>query len=199
METKEKTQFLDKVVQSLRKAAVEVEEFQVQATLGRAEAQDKYEEVKKNFNAFIHESKAKIHTGKEKIDDINVKLDEIRVQLALGKAETIDAFKKQKKDLLLKLHELEVKIKTNERVSRMYALVLIEIEKFKVQLEVLEQKLDEGKVEAKASFEKRKLEFNKFIDDIKAKYAKKEETKWEHFQDEVSQAFSHLKMAFKTS
>lgn len=196
METKENTQFLDKVVRSLKKAAVEVEEFQVQAALGKAEAHDKYEEVKKNFNSFIHESKTKIHAGKEKIDGVNVKLDELRVQLALGKAETVDAFKKQKRELLLKFHELEVNIKTNEKFSRMYALVLIEIEKFKVQLEVLEQKFDQGKVGAKDSFEKGKQEFNKFIDGVKAKYSKKEETKWEHFQDEVSQAFDHLKLAF---
>ena len=49
MENTENTQFLDKVVQSLKKAVVEVEEFQVQAALGKAEAQDKYEEVKKKF------------------------------------------------------------------------------------------------------------------------------------------------------
>ena len=38
----------DKVADALRKAAVELEEFQVQFALGKAEAKDKYEEVK-NF------------------------------------------------------------------------------------------------------------------------------------------------------
>ena len=196
MENKEHTKFVDKVVEALKKSAVEIEEFQVQAALGKAEAQDKYEEAKKKFNLFIHESKSKINAGKEKIDDINAKFDELRVQLALGKAETKEAFNKQKKELLSTLHELEVKIKTNDRLNRMYALVLIEIEKFKMHLEVLEEKFEEGKTEAKASFEKGKQEFNDYIEKMKAKYTKKEETKWEHFQTEVSQAFNHLKLAF---
>lgn len=196
MENNENIHFIDKVVASLRKAAIEMEEFQVKAALGKAEAEDKYEETKKKFNAFIQDSKSKIEAGKEKVEDINAKLDELRVQLALGKAETTEAFKKQKKQLLLTLHELEVKIKTNERLSRMYAFVLIEIEKFKVQLDVLEEKFDQSIEGAKTSFENGKQEFNQFIDGIKARYAKKEDTKWEHFQGEISEAFVHLKRAF---
>ncbi len=177
-----------------------MEEFQVKADKGIVEAKDKYEEIKKKFNLFIEDSESKIKAGKEKIDDINTKFDELRVQLALGKAETIETFMEQKKQLLLTLHELEVKIKTNETLSRMYAFVLIEIEKFKVQLEVLEQKFDKRKEEAKISFEKGKQEFNQFIDRFKVKYSKKkEETKWEHFQSEISEAFTHFKLAFTGS
>ncbi|TYP98211.1 hypothetical protein C7447_103382 [Tenacibaculum adriaticum] len=196
MTTKDNTQFADKVIETLRKAATEIEEFQVQAALGKAEAEDKYEELKKKFDLFIHDSKFKMKEGKEKMDGVNTKLDELRVQLALGKAESLDAFKAQKKKLLLKLHELEVEIKTNETLNRMYAFVLLEIEKFRVNLEVIEQKFGEGKKESKTSFEKGKKEFNQFIDNFKNKYGKKKETKWEHFQGEISEAFDHLKHAF---
>lgn len=196
MKNTENKHFMDSVAESLRKAANEIEELQVKATLGKAEAQDKFEEVKKGFNSFIHESKTKIKVGKNKIDDINTKFDELLVQLALGKAETKDAFKKQKKQLLLTLHDIEVKIKSNETLNRIYAFVLIEIEKFKVQLDVLEEKFKEGKATAKISFEKGKKDFNDFIEKIKTKYSKDEETKWEHFQTEVSEAFVHLKQAF---
>lgn len=200
METTEKRKFLDKVVKALRDAAIEVEEFQVKANSGKIEAQEKYEEVKKKFNKFMHDSEVKIKAGKEKFDDIYLKFEELRVQLALGKAETIDSFKEQKKKLLLTLHELEVKIKTNEKLNRMYAFVLIEIEKFKVQLEVFEKKFDQGKKEAKVSFEKGKKEFDRFIDGLKEKYShKKEETKWEHFHNELSEAFGHFKNAFSAS
>ena len=58
-------QFVDKVIGALRKSAIELEEFQVKATLGKAEAQDKYEEVKKKFNLFLHESEFKIKGIKE--------------------------------------------------------------------------------------------------------------------------------------
>ena len=47
MKNKEEIQFVDKVIGALRKSAVELEEFQVKAALGKADAQDKYEDVKK--------------------------------------------------------------------------------------------------------------------------------------------------------
>ena len=145
MKTKKDVQFVDKVIGALRKTAVELEEFQVQAALGKAEAKDKYEEVKKKFNHFIHDSEFKIKGIKEKIEELNTKFDELRVQLALGKAETKEIFKKQKKQLLSTIHDIEVKIKTNETLNRLYALTLIEIEQFKIQLEILEQKFDKDK------------------------------------------------------
>ena len=88
MKNKEEIQFVDKVIGALRKSAIELEEFQIKAALGKAEAQEKYEEVKKKFNLFIHESEYKINGIKEKIEELNTKCDEVRVQLALGKAET---------------------------------------------------------------------------------------------------------------
>jgi len=197
MKKEQDIQFVDKVIGALRKTAVELEEFQLKAALGKAEAQDKYEEVKKKFNLFIHDSEFKIKGIKEKIDDLNIKFDELRVQLALGKAETIEVFKKQKKQLLSTLHDIEVKIKTNETLNRMYALTLIEIEQFKIQLEILEQKFNKDSKEAKGSFEKGKQDFNSFIDRFKGKYAKKKEvTKTEHFQTEIAEAFDHFKKAF---
>lgn len=189
--------FVDKVIGALRKSAVELEEFQVQAALGKAEAKDKYEEVKKKFNLFIHDSEFKIKDVKQKIEELNAKFDELRVQLALGKAETKEIFKKQKKQMLSTLHDIEVKIKANETLNRMYALTLIEIEQFKIQLEILEQRFDKDKKEAKDSFEKGKQDFNSFIDKFKGKYGKKKEvSKLEHFQGEISEAFDHFKKAF---
>ena len=54
----------------------------------------------------------------------------------------------------------------------------------------------ENKADTLAFYEKGKEDFNKFTDSLKAKYTTKEETKWEHFQSEISEAFSHLKQAF---
>ena len=68
MKNQEDVQFMDKVIEALRKTAVELEEFRVQAALGKAEAQDKYEEVKKNFNLFIHDSEHKVKGIKVKIE-----------------------------------------------------------------------------------------------------------------------------------
>jgi hypothetical protein len=199
METKEKTKFVDRIADALRTAATEIEELEVKATLGKAEAEEKFEEIKKKFNLFIHESKSQINAGKEKIEELDAKFDELRLQLALGKAETIVAFKEQKRKLLLTLNDIETKIKTNETFKKVYAFVLIEIENFKAKLEILNEKFEKSKESAKTSFEKGKKEFDEFIDELKKKYNKKEENKWDNFQGEISEAFDHLKKAFSKS
>ena len=197
MEAISSSHFIDKVAEALRKAAIELEELQLQAALGKAEAEDKYEDVKKKFNLFVHDSKHKISSGKAKIDDLHGKFDALMVQLSLGKAETLDAFKEQKKRLLHAIHEIEVRIKTDEALTRLYAFLLIEFEKFKVQLDVMEEKFEKGKENAKSSFAKGKEDFESFIEKMKTKFSKEEQpTKWEHFQNEISEAFSHLKQAF---
>ena len=200
METKQDIQFMDKVIEALRKAVINLEEFQVKIALGKAEAEDNYEEVKKKFNLFIHNTEFKIKGVKEDIEELKSKFDELRVQLALGKAETKEMFEKQKKELLLILHEIEVNIKSNKTLNRMYAYTLIEIEQFKIQLEILEQNYNSEKIEFKNMFEKGKHEFNSFIEKFKTRYSKsKEETKLEHFQNEISEAFDHFKKAFSKS
>ena len=193
--------FVDNVIKALKKSATELEEFQVQAALGKAEAKENYEEVKKKFNQFIHDSEFKVKGLRENIDELHTKFDELRVQLALGKAETKDVFKKQKKQLLSTLHGIEVKIKTNDILQRMYAITLIEIEQFKIQLEMLEQKFNKkDKAEAKNTFEKGKKDFNSFINKLRGKYIEeKEESRFEHFQSEISEAFDHFKKAFSKS
>ncbi|NNK69823.1 MAG: hypothetical protein HKO96_05035 [Flavobacteriaceae bacterium] len=196
MKTTEKGHFFDDLAVKLRKAAVELEEFQGKADKGKAEVMDKYEDAKEKFKTIVEDAKTKIEAGQKKYEEVNTKLDELRVQLALGKAETKEAFLAQKKKILDALHELEVKIKTNEVLTRFYAFMLVEIEKFKVQLEILEPKFDKGKEYAKSSFEKGKKEFDEFIDKLNIKLGKKEESQWDHFQNEISEAFSHFKNAF---
>ena len=195
------TTFTDHVAQALRRAATEIEELRVQASLGKAEAKEKYEEIKKKFNSYVHEAKSQVNEGMDKYDDIRQKMDELKVQLALGKAEGYEAFQEQKKKILASLKELEDNIRTNPTVNRVYAILLIEIEKFKVQLEWLEEKLKEGGEKAADTFEKQKEEFNKLIQRIADKFSKDEDeedkSRWDHFQNEVSAAFSHLKSAVK--
>lgn len=197
MNNNENSHFIDKVVDALRKAAVEMEAFQLKVALGKAEAEDKYEDIKKKFNSFVYDSKYKIKVGKEKVEDLHMKFDKLMVQLNLGKVETIEAFKTQKKAILKTIHEIEVEIKTNETLEKIYAFVLIEFEKFKAQLDILEDKLERGTSSFKTSFDKGKTDFNKYIEGLKSKYIKKkEETRWEHFHNELGEALGHFKQAF---
>ncbi len=196
MENTGKTRLTDKIIDALRTSASEMEKFQVKAALGMAEAKDSFEEMKKKLNLLIHDSKFKIKTSKEKMDEIQAKIENLRVQLNLGKAESIDAFNNQKNQILTAIHELEVKITSNEHFKKTYALFLIQIEIFKVQLEILEKEFNKKVDSTESAFKKSKKSFLEFVDRLKSKYGRKEETKWEHFQHEVSEAFHHLKKAF---
>jgi hypothetical protein len=199
MKTAKDTRIIDRAVDFLRKAAVELEEFQVQASLGKAEIEDSYEDAKKKFNQFVHEAKFKVKQGEEAYEDLRATFDALMVQLNLGKAETLDAFKEQKQNILLKLHDLEVKIKTNETLNKLYDYMLLDIEMFKVKLEILETKLEEGTDRFKANYAEGKKEFLDFVEQMKRKYQNKEEateTQWEHFQGEMTEAFKHFKQAF---
>lgn len=188
------------VIDALKKAAAELEELQVQMNLGKAEASDKYEEWKKEFASYVNDAKSKARQGTDKMKDVQEDLealfDQLRVQLALGKAEGYDAFQAQKKKILEKIHEIENKIKNDPTLNKIYALFIIQLEKFKVFLEWLEEKFREGKDTASDKFAEGKEKFQSFVSSMKSKIEEFDNERWSHFQDEVIAAFTNLKNAF---
>ena len=191
------THFIDNVVDLLRKSALELEQLQVQLALGKLEAKDKYEELKKDFSSFMRGVELKANDAHEFYTEYRAKFDELRVQLALGKAETIEAFREQKHKLLSKMHELEVQIKSHPLYVNWYPEVLAMFEKVKIQLDLLEAYFEEKKEVALEELEKRKEQMDIFIDDMKSKFKEKMSTdsRWDVFQDEMSLAYAHLKKA----
>lgn len=160
----------EKIAEALRKAAVELEELQVQFSLGKAEASDKYEEIKKSFNHFAHEAKLKFQAGKEKSNDIAALFEELQVQLNLGIADGKDAFNAQRKKILDSVKKLEDKINSSELGSEVIQGLKVEIEKFRIKLEILRLRFELGKMEAKDEFESRKTDFKDKIDEMKLKF-----------------------------
>ncbi len=193
----ENTHLLDKVAGALRKAATELEELQVKLHLGKAEAEDKYEELKKKLNQFLNEHEDEIDAGKEKVAELNMYLEPLRALLEEGKAQTEEAYKAHKEKIEAKIDEIIDKIKSDEKLKTYYAALLIELENFKVQVHFLMSYLAAGTEAAKEAYDKGKVEFDKFVEDMKGKIqTAKDEGRFEHFQEEISQAFSHFKSAF---
>lgn len=106
----------DNVVNFFKKAAIKLEEFQVQESLGEAELNDKWEEIKKDTLHKYAEIKAKIKgvikEDKEEFTNIKSKLEHLEVQLALGKAETKDKIHEQKKEIKTALNDLKQVLKS---------------------------------------------------------------------------------------
>jgi len=73
---------IEKIIESLRKAAIELEKLQVQAALGKAEARNKYEQARKEFQIKLEEAKS---FAKGKYTELKPILEAFEVQFALGK------------------------------------------------------------------------------------------------------------------
>jgi len=190
---------IDKIVNGLRKAAVELEEFQVQLALGKAEAWDKYEEVKKKFSEILNEIKANLNTGISKVSDLKLKFDELQQLLAMGKVATKEAFNDQKTKIMNAIISLEEGLKQTSIGAELYSKASNEIQKFKIKLEILSLKFELGKMDFKEKFEEGKNEFTRTIDHLKQKFTDKEsemEKNWDQFGKEMTEAFSHFKNAF---
>lgn len=202
METEEKT-ITDKIVEGFKKATVEIEEFQLQFALGKAEAKDVYEDVKGQFNLKIHDLKQKIHKLKDQVsgdaDKFKAAFEELQLQLALGKADTKDLFEEQRRSILKALHKIETAIKENEVANAYYLKLLEEIEKFKIKLEILRLRYELKKYDVNSELEERKADLRKLMNEIRTKMEYKEregKMQIQHFKDEIMQAYLHLKNVF---
>lgn len=187
------------LINGIKKAQIDLEEFQLQLALGKAEAKDKYEQLKSKFNKLVHETKLKVNEMKGKKNELQMRLDELQLQLALGKADTLDAFNEQKKKIIRALNNLEKELENNAFTSEIKTKLQHEIEKFKIKLEILRLHFDLGKLDIKEEFEDKKADFLKHIQKMKDKISDKKDTaanKVENFSTEIKNAYKHLKKAF---
>jgi hypothetical protein len=182
----------------MRKSAAELEEFQLQLSLGKMEAIDAFHATKKSFSNFTHEIKLKAIHGKYSWENILGKIQDLQVQLALGKAETKEEFEEQKKKIALAIHSLQIAIKTNPSFIESHALFLETLENLKLKMEILSEKLNPAKEKVTTEFKVRKEQLEDAILQFKEKIRSKStiDERFATFQDELSEAFNHFKKAF---
>jgi predicted nucleic acid-binding OB-fold protein len=108
--------FGDNIISFFKQAAVKLEELQVQSALGKAELEDKFEEIKKETREQYQHIKSEVNTtlqNSEEWNTLKAKLEHLEVQLALGKAETKDMLEEQKKNLSKAFQEVKDMIKND--------------------------------------------------------------------------------------
>jgi predicted metalloendopeptidase len=97
------THFGDNVVSFFKKAAVKLEEFQVQTSLGLADASYQFEALKKEALEQYSQIKADViallKNDNEQFNHLKAKFEHLELQLALGKAETLEMLEEQKKNV----------------------------------------------------------------------------------------------------
>lgn len=109
--------FGDNIVSFFKQTVVKLEELQVQSALGKAELEDKFEEIKKEskeqYQQLKSEVNATIQKDSARWDKVKAKFEHLELQLALGKAETKDMLEEQKKSLSKAFKEVKDLIKND--------------------------------------------------------------------------------------
>ncbi|PBQ33701.1 hypothetical protein CNR22_18585 [Sphingobacteriaceae bacterium] len=200
MEAPEKT-FIDKLIAGLKNAASELEELQVQVALGKSEAKDLFEELKKNFeNRLQHLKSGYLETeGDKTTSPVLRAFEQLRVQLGLGIAETKEVVEEQIHKIRNELTNLEFALKEKDLVQNYAGEIQLEFEKFKAKLELIALGFQLKKLKTEFNIEQKKIEFHLHLDKLRAKILLKQaeaKHKWDFFKKEIDEAYHHLKIAF---
>ncbi len=203
MNTTSDKSIADTIINGLKKAVVELEEFRVQAALGKAEAHDAFDAAKKNLRHFMHETEQRFGASQQTVTDVGSELkaaiQTLQVQLALGKAETRDLFEEQRKKITEALHTIETFLKNNKLTAEFKESITREIQKFRIKLEILKLRYELNTITVHEEFEQKKREFSTKLDILAENLRRKEKTaekNWDHFKEDVAEAYGDMKKAF---
>lgn len=199
MKQTSETSFMETIIVGLQRAVVELEEFRVQAALGKAEARDLYEESRKKFLRTLRETSEAISKSQllneDKYIQMQVWMDELKVQLALGKAETREMLEKQRKKIATALSDMEKFIRENPELNHLFTRLLLESGKLKIKLEILQLRYEMKKLEARIAYGDSLRNLMKALSGISEQVLRRE-SRVEHFSDEIKKAMTHFRKAF---
>ena len=180
----------------MSKTAVELEKFEVTATLGKMEAIDVFEQIKSSYFNLVHDLNNRINYGEDRYNTMKMKVETLRLQLDLGKAETLDKYVEQREKILKAIHEVRSEIVVNPRFIRGYAVLLDVLERLQVRLEVLNDYMESGTEKSRRNMKERMETVEDIITDLRKKFNTIKEDHFDIFQKEMTEAYSHLKNAF---
>ena len=204
METKTKSteKILRTIADKLMDAQTEIDELTVQLALGKAEARDKFEEIKKEFREKVSEFRqylAHAH-GVSEIGSVKAKAEELEKALAQGEVNTKEDFEEQKKGLLRATASLEETLEKKVPAKEELQHFTHDIEKFKLKLEILRLRFTLKKMEVKAEFKTRMETAQRYIHDVRESIVDRVtqgKEKYEDFRDEIRLAYKHFKKAIE--
>lgn len=196
METTINLHFIDYVADSMRKTAVELEKFEVTATLGTMEAMNVFEQVKESYSNLVHDIDNRIDYAEDRYNTMKAKVEALRIQLYLGKADTLEKYVEQRNRILHAIHEVRSEIIVNPKFIRGYAVMLDVLERLQVKLEVLNDYMETGSEKTRRSMKDRMETVESIIKDLRKKFTTIKEDHFDVFQKEMTEAYAHLKNAF---
>lgn len=185
----------------------ELEDLKIVVDLPTDELTDGFEHRKARFQSFIQEAKATVEEvgDSEAARKLKTHLEELEVQLALGRAETRDAFDEQKKKLDHKLHEAQVAYEhwrdaPDANDGDLDKAFQHRTEHFRTQLDLFRVQYHLGLAEAREEWNEFRHDLEEKIHEIKQFWAdrnKEGERRVEAFNQDMTEAYSHLKGAVR--
>ena len=186
------------------------EYLHMQLHLGTKEAREEFEEQKKSLGDWIDNQSKKLQNTKDithkKALELKASLEELRVQAALGKAETEDALKEQHKKLNESIHNLKQEINevygnTKGKVNEYAEEINETLDEYHTRFDLFRLQAHLAKMDSTESWNKKKKELSAKLHDLGVKLESNKEQasdKWDNFSDEMSEAWSHIRNAFKS-
>ncbi|HEX5169257.1 MAG TPA: hypothetical protein VFW11_08785 [Cyclobacteriaceae bacterium] len=193
---------LASIADKLLEAQQEIDELAVQLALGKAEAMDKFIDVKNDFRESVRELKNFFATVQLDVEDsaISAKIDELERSLNESQVRTRAAFDIQKENLLKIISSLERALKKKNILAEELQRFNLEVQKFKLKLEILRLKLTLKKLEVRNDFRVRMEHARNHINELRTSINEKVEAgkdRYEDFRDEIRLTYTHLKKALK--
>lgn len=188
---------LNRIGVKLLQAQQELDELTVQLALGKAEAHDKFEEVKLEFRMKVAEFRNQVREMRDMIKpEVLQKLDELELKLALGRAESKEVYQEQKQKIKLALANLEHE--WNQGIHKVDTDFFIhEAEKFRLKLDILRLRFELKAFQVKDSYRSTTINVKRELEKIATRVQQKLHmgTRYADFKDELSLAYEHLKKA----
>ncbi|MDX2245287.1 MAG: hypothetical protein SF052_00810 [Bacteroidia bacterium] len=185
----------------------ELDDLEVQISLGKDEVAEAFEKQKAAFTEFVNESKNKISAlaSAETAQKLKGKLESLQVQLALGKAETREAYEEQKNNLEEAIREAKEEYEEfmssfGEKKQELSGDLSAQFEKFRTKMDLFRLQFALGTADAKDDLQEKKKELQETLSSLRAKIEVKKETAeetWEEFSEEVSETYDYFKDAVK--
>lgn len=176
--------------------------------LETAGIKDEFENQKKSLNAWLESANSSLHIIKdlsaEKVQKLKSSIELLRVQAALGKAETEDTLKEQQQQISDGIQQLQMDIadaydSSNVKIGNFAWETIDNLDDFHTRFDLCRLQLHLGKEEAKEDWEQKKKEISNQLQKINIKIANGYEDRadnWDHFSEEITKAWKHIKSAF---
>lgn len=200
IETKIKTPLLEKMAEGLLQAQQEIDELALQLSLGKSEAKEKLEEVKKEFIKGINTLKKSLQSALDQPIPLALKMkfEAVELQLQVGKVQSKESFDSQIKLLIVATIALEEEIRSLLHKMEVKGYFGHEIEKFLLKLEILRLKFGIKKFEIKEGFRLEMATVRKSIESFRKNAKKLKALPAEAYDDiktEISSNYKSLKNA----